>query len=725
MNKFFNLEEKMNRNLFVNDIPVKKAEDDQFNFKNNKVKEVFDLINDAEIRAITVAITGEWGSGKTSLINLLCEEIEKNNQNVLIKFEPLLESDLSIQNMVEIFLLKLLGRFKPGRNKIKKILKGLSIGVPSNVGLKCGPFSIGYNLEKKVKTIIEMRKEDTFDKQITSLNELLEKEKKRLFIIIDEIDRLPAKDVINFLMFTRVLECLTNHICIIGIDYKHTLEKLIAEGCLGLITYDIAKQYLDKFFQARFLVKINNHSAVSYIQKKLEILDNKVFSKYLDLANKQPNEDLLKIANYLSNIRQIKKWLVSIKINYPLLKYLKNDEKNYFIKFLAASIKHSIFIDNLNNHVIDKLINDRLKKENYLVRKYGVSPRFNIPAGADPTDENAAMDAQVDFEYDIIAALLGIKVHDKNFGTLSKKITQYPIDENFRNFSSEFLFNASPYLMILFLEGYGDPKKISIYDDYFENNIDDAIDTFVASEEEYMGIVVSDITCRVLVEEALPKKSASIDKLNAFLYKSNIRNQNRKYFLLFSMCKTDVAKVLEEGDVYLSTILLEIILVIFKPFNKEKLEPKWEGVNVFLKDLKYKKNDIKLFKPEEFRTILEKEIFPLWLDKFEGLFKSSESLFSQVNLLFIINKYIDWGNLMNHNNSYEEKFSSLFYEYMTNNNLEDIQITIENIIEESIEYTEENINEMKIFTNKGFYEIINNYLNNKDLKNKEKFLNLF
>ncbi len=59
------------------DRPINKATDDLFDMYDNFVGPVCNYIGNNSEGAVTIAVSGEWGSGKSSAINLLKERLRK------------------------------------------------------------------------------------------------------------------------------------------------------------------------------------------------------------------------------------------------------------------------------------------------------------------------------------------------------------------------------------------------------------------------------------------------------------------------------------------------------------------------------------------------------------------------------------------------------------------------------------------------------------------------
>lgn len=277
-------EQHKKADLNFDDRPINNKRQDKFDFETKMVTKIHDFLTDEQISPLTVAITGEWGMGKTSVINLLCNRLESENKNILIHFEPSLEGRFGILEIIELFYLKLYSNQHIKSDKLKKTINKslksvlllarckLSAELPLpyiNVGVN---YDLGRNIKDMLKLWDSNDGQQSFAEQTKNLDKALVENSYKLYVIIDEIDRLTAQHIINFLLFARILESFSNLTCIIGIDYKQVVEKLINEGHLGLCNYASAKAYLEKLFQIKFHVHINTDEKIKFAIEKMESL---------------------------------------------------------------------------------------------------------------------------------------------------------------------------------------------------------------------------------------------------------------------------------------------------------------------------------------------------------------------------------------------------------------------------------------------------------------------
>lgn len=98
------------------DLPIMKSSEDKLNRESFAKSLANVILQSAFPTSFTVGLYGAWGSGKTSLLNMVIEQIERSSTDVVIlRFNPWLCSDPK-QLVIQFFK----HRCTRGTNKIKK-----------------------------------------------------------------------------------------------------------------------------------------------------------------------------------------------------------------------------------------------------------------------------------------------------------------------------------------------------------------------------------------------------------------------------------------------------------------------------------------------------------------------------------------------------------------------------------------------------------------------------
>lgn len=252
----------------------------------------------------TIGVVGEWGSGKSTIIELVKEDINKNeilNKNVVIvdDFDPwaIKSQDalvLAFYNTIIENLGENIGYFK--RKKIQNALINISTNIPY-IGKGIGSF-----FDNRIDDYTEY-KEIKAD-----LKEKLENSNKRLIFIIDNLDRMNSNNVLFLLTLIGTLFKLPNITYIVAYD-KDRMNTIFK---------------IDKI-NSKYLEKIINKEIV--IPKIHDSIKQNIFYNCLkkciiwEGCDEFSDEIPKKIATKFDNIRSFIKFLnlIIYDINYTSL----------------------------------------------------------------------------------------------------------------------------------------------------------------------------------------------------------------------------------------------------------------------------------------------------------------------------------------------------------------------------------------------------------------------
>lgn len=247
-----------------NDKPIENTDQDLYGMAPFAEKLAKGILNVKNPVGTTIALSGEWGSGKSSTINLVKSYLsnqtgndtqnEKNDSPVMISefkcwwFRG--EEALAIAFLKE--LIAFLGNDAETQEKVKKIaIEVLQLTEPfiSN-GLSL--LTSGVLPKQSSKRLLQSLKENFLEKKerleelFKELNEKLSSENRRFLIIIDDMDRLAPDEILAMFRLIKTIGRLPNVLYLLAFDQK-VAEKVVsdkfpAEGA----------QYLEKIIQVNF-----------------------------------------------------------------------------------------------------------------------------------------------------------------------------------------------------------------------------------------------------------------------------------------------------------------------------------------------------------------------------------------------------------------------------------------------------------------------------------------
>lgn len=210
--------------MIYTDLPIQSIEEDELN-RVEFTKNLGNLINNyKKEECLVLSLMGEWGSGKTSLINLILNELSKN---IIIRFDPWLfpeHEKLVLHFFNELsshITFKDNSRQKRFRKNLKKLVNSLTLSASLTIPLPL----IGLTLSATKHSdntssyeSLEKLKED-IDKDLDSLD-------SKIIIVIDNIDRLNKSEVKEIFQLVKSLADFKNIIYILSFDKKVVLESL-------------------------------------------------------------------------------------------------------------------------------------------------------------------------------------------------------------------------------------------------------------------------------------------------------------------------------------------------------------------------------------------------------------------------------------------------------------------------------------------------------------------
>ncbi len=220
---------------------------------------------------MTIAIQGDWGSGKTSFMNLIRNEIK--DEVVHIWFNTWQFSQFSLGDSLPTLLLSALveqlDADTGARQNIKRATK--LVGMLSNAVLaKVTDVNVADILRDTVdsdsiiKSITELK--SNFQKCVDTT--LAKTGKHRLVVFVDDLDRLPPARAVEVLEVLKLFLDCRNCVFVLAIDYSVVCSG-IDEKYGKSIDADKGRSFFDKIIQVPFKMPIASYKIKKYISKML------------------------------------------------------------------------------------------------------------------------------------------------------------------------------------------------------------------------------------------------------------------------------------------------------------------------------------------------------------------------------------------------------------------------------------------------------------------------
>ena len=297
-----------------NDAPIEKPEEDIFGFNPfaHAISECIRKIDDP--KGSVVAIYGPWGSGKSSVINLVLRHLRDSEDDInFINFPAWVyhNEDALIAGFFKEFrigLSPILSKQKRASDALRKL--GIHIaGAGNTVGAAIGLFagSLGEKVAIDIFKTLDLpnQSDENAEDLQAQLADVLQKEGKRFLVVIDDLDRLAPEEALIIFRLIKSVGRLPNVMYLLAYDRdateKSVKKKFKSEGA----------HYLEKIVQAGFEIpnpdksRLNNMMGV-YLDNMIPDLPDADINELRNLFHlvvapelKTPR-DVIRLANTLS-----------------------------------------------------------------------------------------------------------------------------------------------------------------------------------------------------------------------------------------------------------------------------------------------------------------------------------------------------------------------------------------------------------------------------------------
>jgi predicted KAP-like P-loop ATPase len=383
------------------DKPITEAENDLLNRNDFAVKLAKSISSWRNKESWVIALTGDWGSGKTSIKNLMVKELKKAENPIhIIEFSPWewadqelitqsffneLSKDLAIESndkktkeVAEQFkkYAYYLGHIQSVSEPAIKVLplifgalmlinnffsEELSNFVIAVIGIWLVVFQgLGKFFELKVNRLEYLSKENK--KSLFEVKQDIQKSldtfNSPILIILDDLDRLSSSQLLTITQLVKANSDFSNIIFLLLYSKSIVEEKLTDKNQNGTA-------YMEKIIQVDFAVpKVDTNLIINLLNKKLDEITTS-----LTIKNKSDvyDETYLsyvfnegKLVNYFKDLRNLYRFLNSFEFNVN--SFIKNDflEVNFTDLFAIEVIR--LFEPKLYEGIINN--------KNFLIKGY-------------------------------------------------------------------------------------------------------------------------------------------------------------------------------------------------------------------------------------------------------------------------------------------------------------------------------------------------------------------
>ena len=291
------------------DKPIRCSEDDLLErkpFAEAIARRVYTVPSE---HGFTIAILGEWGSGKSSVLNMVAESVKgKDDTIAILDFNPWLFG--GAKDLVTLFFGELSAQLGQDKNEkfkgVAKAILGLGQGIASLSSVPGA--TLGANVLEQLSN--SWLSPSTLEDRRKQLSHALREAGSKVVVIIDDIDRLEPTEARDLVRLVRLTSDLPNLIFLLAFDGKRVAQSLGDSSDIPRSQKD-GQMYLDKIVQESYtLPQIRRSNLDSLLTEHLNTLANS--REHLQLDERQWGVVRSQIIEPLiGNLRDVKRYVNS------------------------------------------------------------------------------------------------------------------------------------------------------------------------------------------------------------------------------------------------------------------------------------------------------------------------------------------------------------------------------------------------------------------------------
>lgn len=281
---------------------ITRKEDDRFRFYEEAKLFLDKLVEQKKTykdNALIVGLEGEWGSGKSSFINMIECAISNYNKSSQFKLVKFSSWNYRNSNQLTVELLSVISE-SIGEKEIRKAIDKY-IKVFEGTSLQW----------LAVLTKAFCGGDKTTQEYFNDVNEKLKFRNQTLIVAVDDIDRLVKEEVIEVLKLVRNTANFRNIVYVVAYDRSYVEEALKECGISN------SEKYLEKIFNVPFLLPEKSIEQRKELYK--EILQKNILFNKTDKIDNGIVAFVDEFGEYLS-IRNVKKLAKQLLINTPFIR---------------------------------------------------------------------------------------------------------------------------------------------------------------------------------------------------------------------------------------------------------------------------------------------------------------------------------------------------------------------------------------------------------------------
>lgn len=256
------------KGMGITDMPCTGEEEDLLDI-SKYVKGLGKFIRECQT-PMSIAIQGDWGTGKTSTLNLLKKNLEADKDTNGIKcvfFNTWQYSQFNMEDSLYVSFIHNLVKQCGGNDEILRTVAAFGKlaffkAVDWRFGTNASEILDGFEKAKKDQMESVSKLQEDFAK-------LVKRTGKRLVIFIDDLDRLNPEVAVELLEIIKLFVNVENSIFVLAIDYE-VVVKGVRKKYGENLSEEKCRNFFDKIIQLPFKMPVERYNLTELVRKAVQ-----------------------------------------------------------------------------------------------------------------------------------------------------------------------------------------------------------------------------------------------------------------------------------------------------------------------------------------------------------------------------------------------------------------------------------------------------------------------
>lgn len=256
------------KGMGITDMPCTSEEEDLLEI-SKYVKGLGKFIRECQT-PMSIAIQGDWGTGKTSTLNLLKKNLEADKDTNGIKcvfFNTWQYSQFNMEDSLYVSFVHNLVKQCGGNDEILRTVAAFG----KLAFFKAIDWKFGTNASEILDGFEKAKKDqmESVSKLQENFAELVKKTGKRLVIFIDDLDRLNPEVAVELLEIIKLFVNVENSIFVLAIDYE-VVVKGVRKKYGENLSEEKCRNFFDKIIQLPFKMPVERYNLTELVRKAVQ-----------------------------------------------------------------------------------------------------------------------------------------------------------------------------------------------------------------------------------------------------------------------------------------------------------------------------------------------------------------------------------------------------------------------------------------------------------------------